>query len=347
MTHARAGRGPVMTLPTRIASRQQRRPLAVTVARSPQQTVYLRMCAAFRSRLADNARRGAPAAVDAFALRPCTDGRVRRYVPDVTVPIVDRADVTVAEQVAALRSYPERLLVEELVRGGHHLGAWRHVARNPRRWLDGYADACWTAWQRLEPEWLAARHLIDRETERVGVAAVRGRLPEVLNSLSRRLSFDGTAFRLDDDGVCALEDRELFLVPSLIPPAAVMIHCTSDVLTIAYPLRGQGTLARAVAGPPTDRLALILGEARAAILRQVTVPLTMGEIATHLGFSPAAATRHCDLLERAGLVVRARRGRSVLVRLTGEGREVLDLLGDPAGQRGVAGSSGSSGAHSS
>ena len=60
-------------------------------------------------------------------------------------------------------------------------------------------------------------------------------------------------------------------------------------------------------------------------------PQTVGDIAVELGVNPSNATRHCDRLDRLGLVSKQRSrsdGRIVEVSLTREGRRVVDAVTD-------------------
>ena len=64
-----------------------------------------------------------------------------------------------------------------------------------------------------------------------------------------------------------------------------------------------------------------------ALLDLESGPVSTGEIARLTGLTPGSATRLVDRLEKAGLVTRvpsATDRRSVLVRLTGRGREIID-----------------------
>jgi DNA-binding transcriptional ArsR family regulator len=65
--------------------------------------------------------------------------------------------------------------------------------------------------------------------------------------------------------------------------------------------------------------ALIADPSRAAMLDALTggVPLTAGELARVAGVAPSTATEHLDRLERGGLAISERRGRTRHVRLAG------------------------------
>lgn len=264
----------------------------------------------------------------ARALRPA-QLRESGLVPNALVPIAPRRDVGVAEQVQRLHDYPPDDLVADIAGLGPATRRWEQAADRPRRWLDGYADATDTAWTLLRDWWPTVRPLVDRETERLGVACVRGALDTVLNTLSRRLSYLDGVFYLDGNRSKPIErqGRRLTLVPSVISSDAVFIHEDEPgLLGIAYPVRGQAGSAHTRVGR-VDRLGTVLGAARARLLRGLEVPMTMAALAAHLNVTPGAATRHCDLLVRGGLISRERRGQSVLVSRTDAGTALLGLLG--------------------
>lgn len=308
-------------------------PTDVFVARSPLQSMHQLLHDVVNppgAALAPAATRALRSALssdsDAFALSAfrCDGGGL---VPEATAPIPPRGDVTVAEQVRCLHDYPPDELTADLAGIGPTSGAWRRIGDEPRRWLSAYAATTATAWRLLEPWWHTVGPLIDRETERIGIAAVRGGLDTVLNTLSRRITFADGTFHVARSGAFPLRGRRIVLVPSILGPDGLFIHLDEpDVLSIAYPVRG-------VLSPPppaphrTDRLATVLGAARAAILRRLDAPVTMGTVAARLSVTPAAATRHCDLLDRAGLITRRRRGQVVLVSRSDTADRLLQLLG--------------------
>ena len=71
----------------------------------------------------------------------------------------------------------------------------------------------------------------------------------------------------------------------------------------------------------------LTGPSRARVLRALSVPMTIGELAALLDVVPSAASHHVDRLQAAGLVTRRRAGRSVLVSRTARGAELLTLDG--------------------
>lgn len=304
----------------------------VSVVVSPLQSVYLLM----RDAVSGQSQALAPPVLEplraalgrrAGGLEPVRRG-APGLVPSALVPIPPHRDVGVAEQVRRLRDYPPDDLVADIAEMGPAARRWRPVADCAGRWLDGYAETIDAAWRLLRAWWPTVRPLIDRETERVGVACVRGGLHTVLNTLSRRLSYTDGAFYLDGDRSDPIEPRgrRLVLVPSVVSADTLFIHQNErDLLGVAYPVRGQAMAGSAVGD--ADRLGAVLGATRAALLRRLEVPMTMAALAAHLNVTPGAVTRHCDLLARAGLIGRERRGQAVLASRTDAGSALLGLLG--------------------
>lgn len=89
-----------------------------------------------------------------------------------------------------------------------------------------------------------------------------------------------------------------------------------------------GALASAVDGGIADAGAEHNGTAMAAVLTLSYFPdTTVGELAHVLGLTGSGAVRLLDRLERDGLLQRrAGHGRSVMARLTGDGRHLAEKL---------------------
>ena len=325
----------------------------VSVVHSPQQSVFFMLRDIASTIPAGRAARTKPPMLSdrdrAFALRPIRRQRLHCAVPDALVPLAPGSDVSVADQVAALREYAPDDLLQDLGAGGSS-ATWAPVARDPKRWLTEYADATMAAWHNLAQSWSSTRAALDRETERIGVAAVRGGLDAVLNTLSSRLRFaDDCLFIGSPDYLRGSPDRHptvriplagrrLHLVPSIGARDALFVHLDeTDFVGVAYPARPPRRPA-----PDGDPLAVVLGAVRARLLRLLDRPYPAGEVAARLGVSAGSATWHCDMLDRAGLVRRERRGQRVLVSRTVAGEELLVLMrpGNGAKTRRMDGAAG-------
>lgn len=252
-------------------------------------------------------------------------------IPECCAPIPPLADVTVAEQAARLRDLDPEVLTGELAAavGVHAFPPhWQAAARQPRRWLDSMADASLDTWAALEPRWRAAAPLLDREAARVGIAAVRGGMEALLNSLHPRISYaDGVlAVAFPHNQRAALGGRRLVLLPMIAHRDALVVSFERpDVCYLGYPIRPPGPRAH----PASDgALGLVLGPLRAAALRALHQPLTVGELAATVQCAPNTATYHLNQLAAAGLITRHRDGTSVRVSRTSRGDNLVGLLSE-------------------
>jgi DNA-binding transcriptional ArsR family regulator len=308
--------------------------LPVSIVMAPQQSVI-----SLLHQAASGQTKGAPAGLLAAickALRPQARFAAQPFanrgpvsMPEFCTPIPPLADTSVAEQARRLRDMDAGVILEELLTAegcNCFPPGWQLVGRQPRRWLNSMADASLDIWAVIEPQWRAAGPLFDREVRRVGTAAVRGGMRALLNSLHPRISYaNGTLTMAFPHNRCVpLGRRRLALVPMIAGRDALFVDFEpDDVCYIGYPVRppGPGSLTAA-----NGALALVLGPVRAAALRALRQPLTVGELAAAVQCAPTTATYHLHQLAAAGLVTRERRGSSVLVSRTGRGNELVDLL---------------------
>ena len=84
------------------------------------------------------------------------------------------------------------------------------------------------------------------------------------------------------------------------------------------------------AAEPGVRLEALIGPQRARILRELERPQSVGVLAKALIAVPSAATHHVSALEAAGLIVRERHGRRVIVHRTPRGSHLVALYEEPA-----------------
>ena len=137
-----------------------------------------------------------------------------------------------------------------------------------------------------------------------------------------RCKFYEGRFRFPDEGVV--------LMPLVAGPRSSILARKDDTLaSISYPVRS--VLGLEPVDTPQATLEGLLGVPRAQILRKVARPTSIGSLAEALRAVPSAATHHVKALEAAGLVVRDRDGRNVVVRHSARGRALLDLYDDLAG----------------
>jgi DNA-binding MarR family transcriptional regulator len=210
--------------------------------------------------------------------------------------------------------------------------AWDPVRRDPDRWLRAYVEAMQRACQALTPLWRQSLGLLQREEERLHSAIDRG-VPKsrVINELLLRST-------LVDDALLvapSAEPRRLrvgphgILVSPTIAGSSTIASPGECIVRFAYTAR-EIWRAFDEMGPPPASLEALIGTPRAAFLRMLDCPLTAGALAEISRLAPAAVTHHVQTLEAAGLVVRQRRGRNIIVHRTSRGTGLLELYPEDA-----------------
>ncbi|WP_326798285.1 helix-turn-helix domain-containing protein [Streptomyces sp. NBC_01808] len=122
-----------------------------------------------------------------------------------------------------------------------------------------------------------------------------------------------------------LDGRGLTLVPSYFAADAPVSLADPELPPVLwYPVHHrQAPVPPGPGHPPEQRLAALLGRARAAVLHATAHGATTGELARATGVSASAASRHAGALRDAGLITTVRDGGSVLHTLTPAGAAVL------------------------
>jgi DNA-binding transcriptional ArsR family regulator len=191
--------------------------------------------------------------------------------------------------------------------------------------LAGYAaDVLAAAWRALiEPEWATLRAILERDVVyRAGQLASRG-WAAALADLHPDLGWSEgrielNRWRCDEDA--ELGGRGLMFIPSVFiwPGLAAMLDPPWPPALI-YPARGVAALWQEPGrrpGPGGAALDRLIGSSRAAILLALEEPASTSQLAATLGQSVGGTGDHLAVLHAAGLVTRARSGRSVLYRRT-------------------------------
>lgn len=158
-------------------------------------------------------------------------------------------------------------------------------------------------------------------------------LEALFASLGGHVSYADGAFHLPypcPSHLTTLGQRRIVLVPLASDYATGTYSAErDDVLWLGYPLPGLAQLISSstpAALTDTDRLAVLLGRARAGILRHAHRRPSLSDTARHVGISVSTASYHCDQLTHAGLLVRQRQGQQVRLYLTDKGNALMDLL---------------------
>ncbi len=248
-------------------------------------------------------------------------------VPDCLSPAPNRGEVSGRGFLERTGGVDGDLLLAELeadLAGRPAPKVLGPVIDQPARFLAGFARVTAHAWGFVEESWRRRRRRLSREVERIGTAAVTGTLGAGLSLLGPRIKQVGGSLLLPDPRgeTIDLAGRTLILVPLISGGSASLLNVDQDDhVWIGYSLRDCGPT-----DCPESPADLVLGAARAQILRSADGYLTMSEVAALIGSTGGSATYHCKQLESAGLISRHRVGGSVRVHRTLRGDEILDLL---------------------
>lgn len=198
------------------------------------------------------------------------------------------------------------------------------------------ADTLERAWHELlAAEWLRLRAICERdvifrsgELGRSGWRAAFAGLPHL-----RWRSGGIEVMRMSAAAPISLNGVGLLLVPSVFVWPGVAAYVDDPwPRSIIYPARGVSALWEepAAAGVPSDHAALsgLVGRSRARLLGALDAPASTTQLARVLGLAPGAVGDHLAVLLRAGLVDRARAGRSVLYRRTPLGDALTAVSGN-------------------
>jgi DNA-binding transcriptional ArsR family regulator len=229
-------------------------------------------------------------------------------------PSGPRASFT--DELAVVRATPLSRARAELRR---NLAGHRTPPAYARRILDApdvvdrLADALQATWRALiEPDWPRLRAVLERDiVHRAGRLTAYG-WSAALADLHHAVGWSppgAITIRHRDTGRYVLAGRGLLFVPSVF--GNLILGVEQRPFAMVYRARGVAGFYGAPAAPPGDPLGPLIGPARAAILRALTVPATTSQLAAQLGMSLGNVGGHLAVLRTAGLVERTRTGRSV------------------------------------
>jgi DNA-binding transcriptional ArsR family regulator len=265
--------------------------------------------------------------------------RLAASSPDFFIPLPETALPTLEDQLDQIRNTPFDIVEERFVKYwpdgdvDPELLAFRDSRRAFERLADGIA-AYWEAV--IAPFWPAMRNSLDEEVLLRARSLAADGPDALLARLHDRIRWERPVLTLVKSLEYSFEavDQRLLLVPLIFSRGALV--CSSDhpdVVMVTYQSRGAAVLADGPApASPDDRLALLVGRGRAAVLRALTVPATTTALATVLGLAPSTVSEHLSGLQAAGVVHRRRAGRRVLYELEPAGLALVNLLADDSGR---------------
>jgi Helix-turn-helix domain/Family of unknown function (DUF5937) len=229
---------------------------------------------------------------------------------------------TIDDDLAAVRQVPSALVRKEIreslvLRPCHDAEALAVLrSRDVLARLAVVLQRAWTTL--LAPDWPRLRVICERdvlhrsaELGRAGWAAAFAGLPHV------RWRDGGIEIaRLAVAEPIPVAGAGLLLVPSVFVWPGVAAHFEKPwPAAIIYAARGAAGLWES-SRPTPEALAALVGRARARLLESLAEPASTTQLARALDLAPGAVGDHLAVLLRAGLLDRARSGRSVLYRRT-------------------------------
>ena len=247
---------------------------------------------------------------------------------DFLTPVPAGVSTTIGDLLDQVRSTPTRQAHHEVAEA---LRRQPIVEPRIRRILTGervaayIADVLAAAWQALlEPEWRTLRAILERDVVyRAGQLTSQG-WAAALGDLHPELGWEQGRIvlsKMAGDADAALGGRGLLFVPSVfIWPKLALGLDPPWPPSLIYPARGVAALwerpGSASARGTVSALDRLLGPSRAAILIALEEPASTTQLVAALSQSLGGIGDHLAVLREAGLICRARSGRSVLYRRT-------------------------------
>ncbi|MDI1461139.1 DUF5937 family protein [Catellatospora sp. KI3] len=244
-----------------------------------------------------------------------------RHGPDFLVPPPPGLTQTIADDLAAVRATPPALARHEI-----RACLARRPSTDPAVLAILHdADVCALlaaalerAWHELlAADWPRLRAICERDVLHRTAGLGRGGWAEAFDGLPHvRWRAGGIEIPRLQVGTVSVDGAGLLLVPSVFVWPGVAAYSEPPwPATIIYAARGVGALWEP-APPPAEALAALVGTTRARLLVALDEPASTTQLARTLQLAPGAVGDHLAVLLRAGLLDRARSGRSVLYRRT-------------------------------
>jgi DNA-binding transcriptional ArsR family regulator len=250
-------------------------------------------------------------------------------MPSALTPVPPQAEPTLDDELRALCSMPADEATLALPRGG----------------LSWFAEAVSGYWySAMQPYWPAVRAVLQEDLlRRAHLLATKG-AQAVVTRLDDRCRWEDNGITVSGASQTGLVhcSKQLVIVTLLFGRGGARCVLGDDGLVgISCQARGATVLenhpiasGRTAAEEPVrgDRLAIVVGRSRAAVLRALVVPTTTSVLAGSLGLSSSTVSEHLSALVAAGVVTRRRLGSRVLYELDGPGVAMLGHLDNETGR---------------
>ncbi|MGD9695088.1 MAG: DUF5937 family protein [Thermoleophilia bacterium] len=267
----------------------------------------------------------------------CVDAlQAPRHAPDFLSPPPRGLAQTIDEDLAAVRATPPHVArseIAEALAGRPAPPPAVLAALGAPDVVERVARALERAWRELlAPEWPLVRALCERDVvtrarqlSAGGWELVLAELHPALRARDGALEFTAIA----GDETVPSDGAGLLLVPSVLQwPGLSAQHAPPWPRAVIYSARGSAALWDPAGDRPAAALAALVGATRARLLTALADEGSTTQLARGLGLPAGTVGDHLAVMRRAGLVGRARAGRSVLYRRTPLGDALVAGAGE-------------------
>jgi DNA-binding transcriptional ArsR family regulator len=229
---------------------------------------------------------------------------------------------TLNDDLAAVRSTPLSLARAEIAKA---LAPGPVPEPQVASWLsrgdvvDQIADTLQMAWTALiAPDWPQLQAIIERDVVHRAGQLTRIGWAGALTGMHRTVTWHNATVEIRErpHGQASLDGRGLLFVPSVFIYPGLGIYLEPPWRpALVYPARGSAALWGVQPHPPGS-LRRLLGASRAHLLVALDSPTSTTQLVATTGMSLGAVGGHLRIMLDAGLLSRARSGRTVLYQRT-------------------------------
>ena len=248
------------------------------------------------------------------------------WLPDFLTPPPVGPLMEFDNEVTKLAATPPDVVAADLAATSHRQASTAPRVEDPPRVLAELVTAA-CAWHAvaIRPFWPRIRGLLEGDIAYRARQLAEGGARRLFDTLHPSMRWAGDRLICDDPWHIDrdLQGRGLPLIPSVFVDRRVLWAVRAESAPIGvYPARAIATLWERQPLAPHG-LAAAFGSTRARLLCLLDAPATTTELARRVELSAPTVSEHLHALNAAGLVTRARTGRTVLYSLSAAGASLL------------------------
>ncbi|MEV6285733.1 DUF5937 family protein [Kribbella sp. NPDC051770] len=249
------------------------------------------------------------------------------WVPDFLTPRPHTPLGKIDDELAAVSTTPSSVVRADLARV--HPDSLPPVLRGrPDRLLTRVLAALSQYWETcFTPYWPRMRTILESDVVYRGRVIAQSGLAAMFTDISPQVRLTGLTLqiilRTDLTYRTSAAGRGLTLVPSLFSRRASTPISPEEPPHLMYPARGLATLWETPPPASPQALTNLIGQSRTHLLTLLETPTSSTELSVRLNVTPTAVNQHLRALHTAGLLTKARHGRSVLYYRSDLGDQLL------------------------